>query len=72
MVFGYDDKLVGRLVDRMAATDTGRIPIIRRSDNTVVGLVARHDLLRVRANVVREEREPEVLLHFRPRRVAVE
>lgn len=72
MVFGYDDELVGRLVDRMAATDTGRIPIIRRSDNTVVGLVARHDLLRVRANVVREEREPEVLLHFHPRRVAVE
>jgi H+/Cl- antiporter ClcA len=61
---GYDDELVGNLADRMAAADVGRVPILRRADDTVVGLVARRDLLRVRASVVRHERERAVLLRF--------
>ena len=72
MLIGYDDELVGRLADRMAAADTGRVPILSRADGTLIGLVARRDLLRVRASVVRQEREREVLLRFRPSRAAAE
>jgi CBS-domain-containing membrane protein len=62
---GYDDEMVGALADRMAAADVGRVPILSRADGKVVGLVARRDLLRVRATVVRHERERAVLLKFR-------
>ena len=48
LTIGYDDELVGHLADRMAAADASRVPILRRSDGAVVGLVARRDLLRVR------------------------
>jgi H+/Cl- antiporter ClcA/CBS domain-containing protein len=65
LIVGHEDELVGRLADRMAAADTGRVPILRRADGTLVGLVARRDLLRVRASVTRQEREREVLLRFR-------
>jgi CIC family chloride channel protein len=64
-VIGYDDELVGPLADRMAETGTGRVPILRRSDKSVIGLVARRDLLLVRARVIHQEREREALL--RPR-----
>ena len=69
LVTGYDDELVGRLADRMAAADVGRVPILRRGDDALVGLVARRDLLRIRASVLRHEREREVLIHFRARPV---
>jgi H+/Cl- antiporter ClcA len=65
VVTGYEDDLVGALADQMAIADVGRVPILRRSDNKLVGLVARRDLLRVRADVVRHEREREVLLRVR-------
>jgi chloride channel protein, CIC family len=67
LVVGYDDELVGPLADRMAAADVGRVPILRRGDDALVGLVARRDLLRVRANVLRQERERAVLLRLRSR-----
>jgi CBS domain-containing protein len=70
LVAGYDDELVGQLADRMAAADIGRAPILRRGDNALVGLVARRDLLRVRANIVRHERERDVLIRLRPPRLA--
>jgi chloride channel protein, CIC family len=63
-VIGYDDELVGQLADRMADADAGRVPILRRSDRAVVGLIARRDLLRVRATTVRHEREREALLRL--------
>jgi CBS domain-containing protein len=65
LVTGYDDELVGHLADRMATADVSRVPILRRGDDTLVGLVARRDLLRVRASVLRHEREREVLIRFR-------
>ena len=65
LVVGYEDELVGQLADRMAAADVGRVPILRRSDDGLVGLVARRDLLRVRASVVRQERERDVLIRLR-------
>jgi chloride channel protein, CIC family len=67
-LIGYDDELVGSLADRMAAADVGRVPILRRADDTLIGLVARRDLLRVRASVVRHERERAVLLRFQTAR----
>ena len=32
LTVGYDDELVGRLADRMAAADASRVPILRRGD----------------------------------------
>jgi H+/Cl- antiporter ClcA len=65
LITGHDDDLVGHLADRMAATDVGRVPILRQGDDVLVGLVARRDLLRVRATVVRHEQEREALIRFR-------
>jgi H+/Cl- antiporter ClcA/CBS domain-containing protein len=62
---GYEDDLVGRLADRMAAADASRVPILRRGDRAVVGLVARRDLLRVRVQGLRHENEREVLIPLR-------
>ncbi|HET7757976.1 MAG TPA: chloride channel protein, partial [Steroidobacteraceae bacterium] len=68
LMFGYEDELVGHLADRMSATDTGRVPILERASGALVGLVARRDLLRVRANVRRHEHEREALIRVLPRR----
>jgi chloride channel protein, CIC family len=54
---GYTDELVGHLADRMAAADIGRVPIVDRATGKLTGLIARRDLLRVRANAARLERE---------------
>jgi chloride channel protein, CIC family len=66
LVTGYDDELAGQLADRMAAADVSRVPILHRADDALVGIVARRDLLRIRASVLRHEREREALIHFRP------
>ena len=65
LTVGYDDDLVGRLADRMAAADASRVPILRRGNRAVVGLVARRDLLRVRLQGLRHETEREVLIALR-------
>jgi H+/Cl- antiporter ClcA/predicted transcriptional regulator len=65
LVVGYEDELVGRLADRMADSGRSRVPIVRRADGAVVGLVARRDLLRVRARVVQHERGREALITLR-------
>jgi H+/Cl- antiporter ClcA/CBS domain-containing protein len=59
LVTAYTDELVGHLADRMAETDKGRVPVIERATRKLVGLVARRDLLRVRAAKGREEFERE-------------
>jgi chloride channel protein, CIC family len=64
LVVGYEDELVGVVADRMAETQMGRIPILRRHDSSLVGLVARRDILRVRATVNSEERDREALIQF--------
>jgi CIC family chloride channel protein len=66
LITGYEDELVGQLADRMAAADISRIPILRRRDDALVGLVARRDLLRVRARAVKHEQEREILIRVRP------
>ena len=62
IVVGYADELVGHLADRMAAKNAGRVPIVDRASKHVVGLVARRDLLRVRARLLTEEQERRKLL----------
>jgi chloride channel protein, CIC family len=62
IIVGYEDEPVGRLADRMAETQMGRIPILRRGDAALVGLVARRDVLRVRAAVNSAERDREALI----------
>ncbi|HEX8755926.1 MAG TPA: chloride channel protein [Steroidobacteraceae bacterium] len=54
---GYTDELIGHLADRMAAADIGRVPVIDRATGKLTGLLARRDLLRVRAHAARLERE---------------
>ncbi len=54
---GYTDELVGHLADRMAAADIGRVPVVDRATGKLAGLLARRDLLRVRAQAARLERE---------------
>jgi CIC family chloride channel protein len=63
-ITGYSDELVGELADRMHATDARRVPILNRSDGSVVGFVSRRDLLRVRIMTVRQERHREALIRF--------
>jgi CIC family chloride channel protein len=60
----YADDLVGDLADRMAVADIGRVPVLDRTTKGIVGLVARRDLLRVRARVIREERERRRILRL--------
>jgi chloride channel protein, CIC family len=62
LIIGYEDEPVGRLADRMAESQMGRIPILRRSDSALVGLVARRDILRVRAAVNSAERDRQALI----------
>jgi len=66
-VTAFSDELAGRLADRMVEAGVGRVPILRRADGAVVGLVARRDLLRVRATATAEERYRETLIRFRRR-----
>ena len=60
----YADDLVGDLADRMVAADVGRVPILDRRSGKVVGLVARRDLLSVRARLLREESQRARLLRL--------
>jgi H+/Cl- antiporter ClcA/CBS domain-containing protein len=68
LLIGYEDDLVGPLADRMAVAEIGRVPILRRGAgegaDTVVGLVARRDLLRVRAKVGVHEQDRERLIRL--------
>jgi chloride channel protein, CIC family len=48
-VVGYSGEVVADLVNRMVANDVGRVPIIDPATRRIVGLVARKDLMRVRA-----------------------
>ena len=68
LVAGYDDELAGHLADRMTNADIGRVPILSRESGSLVGLVVRRDLLRVRTNMVRHEHEREALIRVLPRR----
>jgi CIC family chloride channel protein len=55
LTIGYPDEPVSHLADRMVLADVGRVPIIDRDSQHLVGLVARKDLLRIRATAKSSE-----------------
>jgi CIC family chloride channel protein len=56
-VVGHPGEIVADLVNRMVAHDVGRVPIVESATRRVVGLVARKDLMRVRAASRRQDLE---------------
>jgi len=61
----HPDDMVGRITDLMIAADVGRVPIV--DGGTLVGLIARKDLLRLRESSRSLDRERQA--YFRRRRV---
>ena len=57
LVLGTPGEPVSALVDRMVRAEAGRVPIVNPDDGSLVGIVARKDLLRVRARYLAEESE---------------
>lgn len=55
LLTGYDDEIVAALADRMIAANVGRVPILSRATGKLIGLVARRDLLQVRARFLHHE-----------------
>ncbi len=64
VVTGHMDELAGTLADRMADANVGRVPILD-GEGRVVGIVARKDLLRVRARLAVQEKLREAPLRMR-------
>jgi CIC family chloride channel protein len=60
----FPDETIGTVADRMVTDELGRVPVITRDTRRLVGLIARKDLLRVRAAAVALEREREAF-YFR-------
>ena len=56
LVVAYPDEPAGAVADRMVRHEIGRLPVISRDDDRLVGLVARKDLLQVRQRLAVEER----------------
>ncbi|MDE2580934.1 MAG: chloride channel protein [Rhodospirillales bacterium] len=71
VVTAFPDEAVASLVDRMVEHDLSRVPVVRPVDGKLVGLVARKDLLAVRARLLEEERGRQVFLGVRVRRRGV-
>jgi CIC family chloride channel protein len=67
MAIGYEDDLVGRLAGPDGGNRQGAHSGGQPQSGALVGLVARRDLLRVRANMIRHEREREKLIRILPR-----
>jgi chloride channel protein, CIC family len=70
MVTGTPEEPVSNLVDRMVRGEVGRVPVTRAEDGVLVGIVARKDLLQVRARRLAEERDRRAYFGFRRIRVA--
>ncbi|MEO7053485.1 MAG: CBS domain-containing protein, partial [Rhizomicrobium sp.] len=59
MVTAFPDELAGALADRMAQSGASRVPVVARGTGELLGLVARRELLRVRALALRAEHDRE-------------
>ena len=58
----YPDEPLSRVADRMARLALGRIPVVRRDDGSLVGMVSRTDLLQGRLRNLTEETDRRQLL----------
>ena len=68
MVLARPDEPLSIVVARMVAQDTGRVPVVAADSGALVGLIARKDLLRVRAQLLEDEQTRGVFLgRWRPR-----
>jgi len=67
LTVAYSDDLLGRVADLMIEHDVGRVPILERGTRRLVGLIARRDLLRMRAMRNAEERDRSADLRRRDR-----
>ncbi|MGH7042466.1 MAG: chloride channel protein, partial [Acetobacteraceae bacterium] len=65
LVTATPDEPVTVLVNRMVDNDLGRVAVVAVTDGRLVGLVARKDLLQVRARLLQEERGRENFLGVR-------
>jgi CBS domain-containing protein len=65
LTVGYADEPVSHLADRMVLADLGRVPIVDRETQRLVGLVARKDLLRIRATAMSTEANRAAYLGWR-------
>jgi chloride channel protein, CIC family len=45
----YPDEVVARVADRMVANDLGRVPVLEGATGRLIGLIARKDLVQLRA-----------------------
>jgi CBS domain-containing protein len=74
LTVGHPDEPVSHLADRMVLADLGRVPIVDRDTLRLVGLVARKDLLRIRATAKSSEATRVAYLGWRslPKVPAVE
>jgi len=59
------DEAIGSVADRMVADELGRVPVVARDTRRLVGLIARKDLLRVRAAATDVERKREAFFFRR-------
>jgi chloride channel protein, CIC family len=66
LTVGYADEPVSHLADRMVLADIGRVPIVERDSLRLVGLVARKDLLRIRATAKSAEANRAAFFGRRP------
>ena len=64
---GYADDVLGRIADLMIEKDIGRVPILDRQTRRLVGLVARKDILRMRALKKAEEAERTAFFRRSPK-----
>ena len=51
----FADETAGQLADRMAQGRFSRVPVIGREDRKLIGIVTRHELLRVRTLALQAE-----------------
>jgi CIC family chloride channel protein len=64
LLIGYPDEMVGALADQMVLSGAGRVPIVSRDNLQLIGMVARKDLLRVRARMLTAEHERRAYLRW--------
>jgi H+/Cl- antiporter ClcA len=63
----YPDEIVARVADRMVVGDVGRVPVVERETGKLVGLLARKDLIQMRAVSSSLEQDRKAY-YLRPRR----
>jgi len=61
----FPDEAIGSVADRMVADELGRVAVVTRDTRRLVGLIARKDLLRVRAAATALERKREAFFFRR-------